>query len=84
MKSLEDPDLEYISWTYLDDPQSLINPDEGFAENFVISDVRPGRYRIYLEIQEVLYTADVEVFGGGLSTVEITTEPLKANEESDE
>lgn len=62
------------TWTYLDDPLHVINPDEGLAENFVFADLIPGRYEIYIELQAVIYRAMVDVNGGQLSTVEIVTE----------
>jgi murein DD-endopeptidase MepM/ murein hydrolase activator NlpD len=67
----------YTSWTYLGDPQKLLNPDETAAENFVIGDMRPGRYQIVVLLQGVEYQAEVEVIGGQLTAVEIVTEPLK-------
>lgn len=67
----------YTTWSYLGDPQQLINPDETLAENFVIGDMRPGRYEIVILLQGTEYRAEVEVIGGTLSTVEIVTEPLK-------
>jgi murein DD-endopeptidase MepM/ murein hydrolase activator NlpD len=65
------------SWTYLGDPQSLINPDEGLAENFVIDDLVPGEYEVWASVQGVEYRAGVTVTGGQLSTVEIRTEVYK-------
>ncbi|MFZ0546377.1 MAG: peptidoglycan DD-metalloendopeptidase family protein [Candidatus Promineifilaceae bacterium] len=67
----------YTTWTYLGDPQNLINPDEVLAENFVIGDMAPGKYLIVVLLQGVEYHAEVEVRGGELSTVEIVTEPFK-------
>ena len=65
------------SWSYLGDPQQLANSDEGWAENFVFSDVRPGEYTIHTTIQGVEYRADISVQAGQVSTVEIITEPFK-------
>jgi murein DD-endopeptidase MepM/ murein hydrolase activator NlpD len=65
------------TWSYLDDPQHLINPDELFAENFVIPDLRPGSYELYIELQGQQYLAPIEVFGGQSTRVEIITEPYK-------
>ena len=65
------------TWSYLGDPQSLINPDETLAENFVFGDMRPGLYQIVVILQGEEYRAEVEVIGGQLSTVEIVTQPLK-------
>ena len=76
-QSLSDEEIEQVTWSYLDDPTSLINPDEVYAENFVFNDVLPGDYRLYLEIQGQRYTADVSVVGGEVSMIEIITEPFK-------
>ena len=62
------------SWTYLDDPRDLINPDEGYAENFVIHDLRPGTYELSFEIEGELYTSEVTIVGGEITTVEVVTE----------
>ncbi len=67
----------HTTWSYLGDPHRLANPDETFAENFVIGDMRPGWYELIISLQGVEYRAEVEVTGGALSTVEIVTEPLK-------
>jgi hypothetical protein len=65
------------TWSYLDDPQHLINPDEGFAENFVFADVRPGAYELYTKLQDVEYRQPVTVRVGELTTLTLTTEPFK-------
>ncbi len=65
------------TWSYLGDPQGLINADEGWAENFVFSDVKPGDYDIYTQIQGIDYRERVTVSAGEVSVVEIVTEPLK-------
>ncbi|MEM8859306.1 MAG: peptidoglycan DD-metalloendopeptidase family protein [Chloroflexota bacterium] len=80
-QSLSEQGVEQITWSYLDDPTSLINPDEVYAENFVFNDVLPGNYRLYLEIQGKRYTADVSVDGGEVSTVEIVT--VETEQEAD-
>jgi murein DD-endopeptidase MepM/ murein hydrolase activator NlpD len=67
----------YRSWTYLDDPQHLIRPDELFAENFVIADILPGEYELYVEIQDEIYQVPVTVKGGELAEAEIITLPYK-------
>ncbi len=74
--SLTDADTEYVTWTYLDDPRHLANPDEILAENFVFSDLLPGKYRLYIQVQEINYQADVEVRGGEISAVEVITGPF--------
>lgn len=65
------------TWSYLDDPLHYINPDPGYAENFVFSDVKPGEYEVYTKMQGVEYRTAVTVTAGGLSTVEIITEAYK-------
>ena len=65
------------TWTYLDDPQHLINPDEDLVENFAIADLRPGEYELYVELQGEIYKAPVQVIGGELVQVEIVTNPFK-------
>lgn len=65
------------TWSYLGDPDDLINPDEGWAENFLFSDVRPGNYEVYTRVQGVEYRIPVSVTEGGVSTIEIITEAYK-------
>lgn len=73
----DDPNQRSSTWSYLGDPQQLMNPDEGWAENFVFSDIRPGEYDIYTQIQGIDYKQRVTVAAGELSVVEIVTEPLR-------
>jgi murein DD-endopeptidase MepM/ murein hydrolase activator NlpD len=61
------------TWSYLDDPEHLINPDEGYAENFVFGDLAPGNYELFVKIEGVEYRQPVAVAGGELSVVEIVT-----------
>ncbi|UCG22596.1 MAG: peptidoglycan DD-metalloendopeptidase family protein [Chloroflexota bacterium] len=65
------------TWTYLGDPEKLINPDESLAENFVLADLKPGNYELYVELQGEVYTHTLEVQGGQLTTAEIVTEPFR-------
>ncbi len=65
------------TWSYLGDPQQLINADEGWAENFVFSDIEPGEYDIYTSIQGTDYRQSVIVKAGEVNIVEIETLPLK-------
>ena len=68
-------EVEFINtWTYLDDPEHLINPDIGYAENFVFGDVASGNYELFVKIQGIEYRQSVEVLDGELSFVEIVTE----------
>ncbi len=68
---------DYTSWTYLGDPELIVNPDETYAENFVIGDVAPGIYDLIVSIQGVLYKLEIDVEPSRLTTVEIVTEPFK-------
>jgi len=68
---------EASTWSYLGDPQQLINADEGWAENFVFSDIQPGKYDIYTSIQGIDYRQPVTVVAGEVAVVEIETQPLK-------
>lgn len=65
------------TWSYLDDPQHLIHPDEGWAENFLFADVLPGSYTLYTEIQGTEYRLPVQVTAADISSVEIVTEPFQ-------
>ncbi|MCP4416782.1 MAG: peptidoglycan DD-metalloendopeptidase family protein [Chloroflexi bacterium] len=65
------------TWTYLDDPRHYINPDPGYAENFVFADVKPGEYDVFTKIQGVEYRAPVTVTAGGIGRVEIITEAYR-------
>ncbi|MGB3714723.1 MAG: peptidoglycan DD-metalloendopeptidase family protein [Candidatus Promineifilaceae bacterium] len=67
----------HTSWTYLGDPELLVNPDERLAENFVISDMEPGQYELIVSLQGVTYNQEVEVESGKLTVVEIVTESYK-------
>jgi hypothetical protein len=67
----------YPSWSYLGDPQHLANADEGWAENFVFSDIKAGNYHVITQIQDVDYKIPVEVTPGEVAVVEIITEDYK-------
>lgn len=67
----------YTTWTYLGDAQHLANADESLAENFVLADLKPGEYELYVELQGEVYKAPVVVQGGQLTTAELVTQPLK-------
>jgi murein DD-endopeptidase MepM/ murein hydrolase activator NlpD len=67
------------TWSYLGDPDHLANADEGWAENFVFADMRPGDYTLIALVQEVEYQLPVTVVGGDLSFAEIITEPLQTS-----
>jgi murein DD-endopeptidase MepM/ murein hydrolase activator NlpD len=65
------------TWSYMVDPLQIvnINPDEGLAENFVFTDVKPGEYDVYTRVQGVEYRLPVSVAAGQISTLEIVTQP---------
>lgn len=65
------------TWTYLDDPDHLIQPGAALAENFAFGPVAAGEYDVYTRIQGVEYRQRVEVSDGAISTVEIVTEPFR-------
>lgn len=65
------------TWTYLDNSQNLIHPDDTLAENFVIGDLLPGEYELFVELQGEIYRLPVVVNGGEMSQVEIVTAPYK-------
>jgi murein DD-endopeptidase MepM/ murein hydrolase activator NlpD len=75
--SEDNPNEIFPAWSYLGDPQKLANPDEGWAENFVFSDVKAGNYQVFTQIQGVDYTMLVEVIPGEVTMVEIETEDYK-------
>jgi murein DD-endopeptidase MepM/ murein hydrolase activator NlpD len=61
------------TWSYLGDPDNLINPDEGYAENFVFADMLPGSYVLFTKIQDVEYRQTVQINAGSLTLAEIVT-----------
>jgi len=65
------------TWTYLDDPDHLIQPDLALGENFVFGPVEAGSYDLHVQVQGVEYRQRVDVSDGKLATVEIVTEAYK-------
>lgn len=65
------------TWTYLDDPDHLIQPDPALGENFVFGPVEAGFYDVYTQVQGVEYRQPVEVRDGELVTLDLVTEPYK-------
>lgn len=61
------------TWTYLDDEQHLIAPDERWGENFVFGAVPPGEYEVYAAIDGVEYRERVSVVAGQISGLEMWT-----------
>ncbi len=66
------------TWTYLDDAQHLIAPDEQWAENFVFGAVPPGEYDLYSVIDGVEYRQRLSVTAGEIMGVEMRTDPPPA------
>lgn len=66
--------FEY-TWTYLDDPEHLIAPDEAHAENFAFEGISPGEYDVYALVQGAEYRQRVTVNAGKVTQVELTTAP---------
>lgn len=66
------------TWTYLDDPQDLIAPDEQWAENFVFGEVPPGQYDLYTALEGVEYRQRLTVEAGQISFVEMRTDAQPA------
>jgi hypothetical protein len=56
-----DIDRTWAMWSYSD---RVAKRDNDYAENFVLSDLPTGNYRIRSEIEHVTYTADVKVLAG--------------------
>ncbi len=64
-------------WSYLDDPEHIINSDEGYAENFVVADLKPGEYFVVASVQGTIIQRQVEVTANQVTTVELMTDPYK-------
>lgn len=80
----EQGEITATTWSYLGDPLPFVNPDEGLAENFLFSDIIPGDYRVYTELQGVVYQQPVSVTASQVVLVEIITEPLRLAEPDEE
>ena len=65
------------TWTYLDDPDHLIQPEPALGENFVFGPVAEGRYTVFVEHQGEEYRQPVEVRDGQVTTLEIVTAPFR-------
>ena len=64
----------WTAWTYLGDPVGMINPDEQYAENFVLGDLLPGTYQVSALVGDAIVTGEVEIRGGEISTLELVTD----------
>ncbi len=72
----EDTNELLNTWTYLSDPagRATVNPDPGWAENFVFADLKPGEYVIYTKVRDVEYRVPITVTAGRVTPVEIVAE----------
>ncbi|MFQ5436422.1 MAG: M23 family metallopeptidase, partial [Anaerolineae bacterium] len=61
------------TWTYLADPAGrvTVQPDPGWAENFVFADLKPGEYVIYTKVRDIEYRVPITVTAGRVTPVEI-------------
>lgn len=61
------------TWTYMDDPAGrvTVQPDPGWAENFVFADLLPGEYVIYTRVRGLEYRVPITVTAGRVTPVEI-------------
>jgi murein DD-endopeptidase MepM/ murein hydrolase activator NlpD len=62
------------SWSYLNDPQPVVNPDEAWAENFLFGPIPVGEYVVVTRLQDQDYRAVVTVMAGEVVTVEIVVD----------
>lgn len=59
------------SWSYLNDPHPVVNPDEAWAENFLFGPVPAGDYVVVTRLQDQGYRQNVTVTAGQVVPVEI-------------
>ena len=59
------------SWSYLNDPHPVVNPDEAWAENFLFGPVPAGEYVVVTRLQDQEYRQNVTVAAGQIVPVEI-------------
>ncbi|MBK8433945.1 MAG: peptidoglycan DD-metalloendopeptidase family protein [Chloroflexi bacterium] len=73
ISAIDSEGYEWMTWSYLEDPLGIVTvqPDLGYAENFVFSDLPAGTYELVTKIGEETVTAEVEVIGGQISTAEL-------------
>lgn len=68
-------EAEFLNtFTYLDDPDHIINPDAGLAENFVFADLPAGFYTLFATVEGQEYRQNVELKAGEVTAVEIITQ----------
>lgn len=70
----------FHTFTYLDDPDHLIHPDAGLAENFVFADMKPGFYTLFATAAGEEVRLPVEINAGELTAVEMILTPQNAEE----
>jgi len=75
-------EAKYLNtFTYLDDPDHIINPDTGLAENFVFADLPAGFYTVFATVDGEEYRQSVEVRAGEITALEIMTGLSQTEEE---
>jgi murein DD-endopeptidase MepM/ murein hydrolase activator NlpD len=62
------------SWSYLNDPQPVVNPDEAWAENFLFGPVPAGEYVVVTRLQDQDYRTTVTVIAGQVVPVELVVD----------
>jgi murein DD-endopeptidase MepM/ murein hydrolase activator NlpD len=62
------------SWSYLNDPHPVVNPDEAWAENFLFGPVPAGEYVVVTRLQDQEYRENVTVTAGQVVPVEIVVD----------
>jgi murein DD-endopeptidase MepM/ murein hydrolase activator NlpD len=62
------------TWTYLDDPVHLIQPDEALGENFAWAAIPAGEYDVFARVQGRDYRQRVSVVEGQVGFVELVTD----------
>lgn len=62
------------TWTYLDDRDHLVQPDEALGETFAWAGIPAGEYDVFVRVQDRDYRQRVTVADGQLTWVEIVTE----------
>jgi len=71
----------FHTFTYLDDPDHLIHPDAGLAENFVFADMKPGFYTLFATEAGEEIRLPVEIKEGELTAVEMILKSTQNEEE---
>lgn len=64
------------SWSYLNDPHPVVNPDEAWAENFLFGPIPAGEYVVVTRLQDQDYRQHVTVIAGQVVPVEVVVDLL--------